>query len=64
MSLQLYNKVFCLTSGFIKVDIDSIQWKITVSMVTAGQVNTVIITDDFPKLSRRGTKLNSAVYMK
>jgi hypothetical protein len=46
------------TSGFVVVDIDSLQLKIGVSMVGSGGVNTVFIGDDFPEL---GTDLVTAL---
>lgn len=39
-----------LTGGFIIVDIDPVQLEITVTMVTASWVNTMLITDHFPEL--------------
>lgn len=45
-----YMTMHFLTSGFIIVDIDPIQLEITVTMVTASWVNTMLITDHFPEL--------------
>jgi hypothetical protein len=46
------------TSGFVVVDIDSLQLKIGVSVVGTGGVNTVLVGDDFPEL---GTNLVTAL---
>lgn len=43
-----------ITSGFVVVNIDSLQLQITVSMVTASGVNPMFITDDLPKLRQKG----------
>jgi len=46
------------TSGFVVVDIDSLQLEVRVSVVGTGWVNTVLIGDDFPEL---GTDLVTAL---
>lgn len=46
-------EVKVVTSGFIVVHIDSLQLQVTVSMVTAGGVDTVLITDHLPELRQK-----------
>jgi len=46
------------TSGFVVVDVDSLELEVRVSVVGTGWVNTVLIGDDFPEL---GTDLVSAL---
>lgn len=49
-----------ITSGFIVVYIDSFQLQITVSMVTASGVDTMLITDDLPKLRHKKSAFSYA----
>merc|ERR1719486_1146202 len=46
------------TSGFVVVDVDSLELEIRVTVVATGWVNTVLIRDDFPEL---GTDLVTAL---
>jgi len=46
------------TSGFVVVDVDSLELEVRVSVVGTGWVNTVLIGDDFPEL---GTDLVTAL---
>ena len=46
------------TSGFVEVDVDSLQLKIGVTVVGSGGVNTVLVGDDLPEL---GTDLVTAL---
>ena len=38
------------SSGFIVVDVDSLQLKVRVSMIGTGGVNSVLVRDDLPEL--------------
>ncbi len=44
--------VLLLTRGFIIIDINSVQLKVTVTMVTACWVNSMLVTNDFPELKQ------------
>jgi len=46
------------TSGFVVVDVDSLELEIGVTVVATGWVNTVLVGDDFPEL---GTDLVTAL---
>ena len=39
------------TSGFVVVDVDSLELEVGVSVVRTGWVNTMFVGDDFPELS-------------
>lgn len=47
---------FLLTWGFIIININSVQLKVTVAMVTACWVNSMLVTNDFPELKQDGFK--------
>jgi hypothetical protein len=46
------------TSGFVKVDVDSFQLEIGITVVGTGRINTVLVGNDFPEL---GTNLVTAL---
>jgi hypothetical protein len=46
------------TSGFVKVDVNSLELEIRVTVIGTGWVNTVLVGDDFPEL---GTDLVTAL---
>lgn len=56
LTFPMVNGGYVLTRGFVVVNTDSVQLQVTISMIAAGGVNAVLVTDHLPELSERERK--------